>query len=512
MDILELKSRLLEQHKIDKKRTLYKDMVIILFVVIVIVFASYVFSQWLYYFIGIGAVFVIPYAIYAIMEFKRLDGRDKHIERFVDKIKSGDTTLDIREYRRDKIVLPFLKNGFFPTDYISVAFQTNPSMYYTFPVDLSFIYSMEKMLDEAKEKYVLTAKRDFLDANLVLHVAEQPMPLKNVDEFKQFLYQDLKFSKYDLEGEKPISKSMFVIASGILLIVAAGFFYYMYLLFFDNANDLLSSPYDMLIVIAILVVVFYATYSLYLKPHTEQRLIFGEEKHRDMDKVTSDFKNKIMNQVVKFINPQAQYMMNGYLDKELVLKSGLFKDKDYTMSGDDLIIGHYNGLRFQFSDLKITHESMFSKESGTPDVVFRGPFFMARLHKSFSAPVYIVYRKSLNIPHDLRGISGVEIQIDDEDFMKLFAVYAPSELYAEEVITPIFREGLKRIIKRVPGDYYITFKDDLLTIARNSGKGSFGIHYPTDLLENDCEILIRFFKELYANFILIDDLILDKNV
>lgn len=509
MDILKLKAKLLEQHHKDKQQTLRKNILLLILGIIILICFCFIFKDSITYLLIIGGVLIIGLICYSYIELKKLDKREKQIERFIDKIKAGDKVIDSKELHRYKLApFRFLKFCAFPVHYISIAFSTNPTKYYTLPVDKSFVQEIRTKLIQSNNKSVSAARKDFLNEDISLEANEKRIPLKNVDEFKDFLYTDLQFSFNDIEKKRRIPKPMLIIASILLFIVALAWLYYMYILLFDDRADLLSSPYEMLFVIGVFFGVFYATYFLYFQSETEEMFIDDETMLiDDSETTTSDFKNKILNQVVQFINPQAQYVMDGHIDPELVMKSGLFKNqKEYDITGNDFIIGKYNGVRFQFSDLLITHIPLFSDNGGVPDIVFQGQFFMARLGKTLPNPVYIVVRKARSIFYGLSDISGSEIELDDKEFMKLFEVYAINTEHAEEVLTPVFREGLKRVLKRIPGDYYISFCGDLLTVANNSGKDSFEIEYASSLIEDDYAVLIDFFKELYGDFIIIDDL------
>ena len=512
MDILSLKAKLLEQHKTDRQLTLKKDALLFLLVVVIaVVLADYISDQANIYPIIVGGVAILTLLVYLFVEWSKIGKRENQIERFIDKIKAGGKAIDIKEYRKYKISIPirFLKMMFFPVDYISIAFESNPARYYTFPVDKNFVQDIKDILKENSNNLTTAAKHDFLDADLSQDLNEKHIPLKNVDEFKEFLHTKLQFTMKDIEGSQTFSKTMLVIASFVLLIAACGWLYYMYILLFDDRADLLSSPYEMLVVIGIFGAVFLGVYTLYFQPE-EKSLFFGTEYEHKGKSSTSSFKSKILHQVVKFINPQAQYVMHGHIDQDMVMRGGLFKNKDYEITGNDLIIGKYNGVRFQFSDLRIAHMPLFSDKYAEPDVVFQGQYFVARLRKKLPTPVYLVYRKARTIQYGMNNISGSEIELEDKDFMKLFEVYAPNTTYAQEVLTPIVIEGLKRVIKRIPGDYYISFFGDLLTIANNSGKDSFEVVDSLSLVENDFELLIVFFKELYGDFTLINDLRLNE--
>ena len=186
-------------------------------------------------------------------------------------------------------------------------------------------------------------------------------------------------------------------------------------------------------------------------------------------------KKKIFGKLVNYISPQFAYYENAHVGIAEFLDSLLFKAERYTLKGGDQIVGHYNGMPFQSSNLSVTFRPNFRNEKEGDDVVFYGNYFVARSPKKFEHPIVI---------HPVKGFfsdlkdneiatylnrGGEKIRLEDPEFQKQFEVYCDDQITARYVLTPAFMQRLKKLNERHKGQVYIAINKYNIVIATNEG-------------------------------------------
>ncbi len=188
--------------------------------------------------------------------------------------------------------------------------------------------------------------------------------------------------------------------------------------------------------------------------------------------LTYTFKKTIIREIIKYLNPGAEYDPYKKISSQDYKKSGLFNHVFNYYHGEDLIKGSYKGVTFYCSELETSYNS--KGESGKSASVFSGLFFAAPISKAFTRATYVWPSDDDQFPksiadeyfHRFMALPKVyHVKTNNADFEKHFIVYStsPSEakmIVDEEMTTRMFR--FKNQIKR---DVRFSFVDGVCYVA-----------------------------------------------
>ena len=265
-----------------------------------------------------------------------------------------------------------------------------------------------------------------------------------------------------------------------------------------------SNPVNIFIVIGIITVGSYV-WGMLSKRYAQNQLSGAGDY--------TQVKKKIFGKLVNYISPQFAYYENAHIGIAEFLDSLLFKAERYTLKGGDQIVGHYNGMPFQSSNLSVTFRPNFRNEKEGDDVVFYGNYFVARSPKKFEHPIVI---------HPVKGFfsdlkdneiatylnrGGEKIRLEDPEFQKQFEVYCDDQITARYVLTPAFMQRLKKLNERHKGQVYIAINKYNIVIATNEGNALMRTdNSPTAMLfqKIDLAMVESVYRELIEQLQMLD--------
>lgn len=116
--------------------------------------------------------------------------------------------------------------------------------------------------------------------------------------------------------------------------------------------------------------------------------------------INTDFKDKIINKIIKFLDAGFKYEKNKGLEKKIVDSTELFESFGFFRS-DDLISGTISGHSFVLSDISATKDILIRKSQGKERdrrhvTVFKGLYAVLKLKTGFQTPLYINNKKLLD--------------------------------------------------------------------------------------------------------------------
>jgi len=515
----ELRLALLKEHSRDKRLTYIAYGLIVLIVVLLAVFlGKFILSIFdtdvLYPKIMLG-VALLSYIIYAVIKIVRINKREGQIKEMLEKAKTGAKATNIVEYKEYKIIVPLGKTTYrmCPVEYHKFAFNDNPSKFYTIPVHPDYATDLKNLLSGADLEQI-NEKLNDLYSEKDIEYTNDNTPMKTIDEFKEMLKTELSETVGGIEESRKSSRKVMILMSVASVCVVV--LYMGYMLFNAYTNQEGFSGVKMYIPIILLFVVFYAVYFIFLKPKVVKA--FPDTQGGVARSAEFDFKTKVLNKIIKFISPDAEYVMHGHISVAELMESGMFRESNYEITGNDLIIGRYKGVPFQFCDLTVAVNKRITRENEEPDYALYGQYFVARFNKSFSSPVFIVPKTGIkgfftgNEASVYTMYSGEKIKLEDPDFMKMFNVYGEDQIEARYILTPALMERIKELVNRTGGDYYISFYNNKITVANNSGKNNFELKSSKSITKDHYKILVEFYQDLCDQFAIINDLKLNIKI
>ena len=455
----------------------------------------------------------IGYPFYLMWKISK---RPKKIDELIERVAAGAKLAGVNDYKEYKITLPLLKVNLklCPVTFVQLSLDGDYKLY-ILPLHPSFIPDMKILFSGANIEEINKHKSDLYketsDKTNSVEAEEENFvttPLKTVAEFRTFIDKDLKTVIEGMESSRKSSYKVMIVGgviSGIIIIGVMGYVFYKA---FTTSGEFsvftsIIPIFALAIVISIIMNVVSKKRHKNMQGTTDQGAAFGN----------NSFKDKIIARMVEFINPTVKYIPMAHLGLEDIFESGLFQQRNYMVSGSDMISGKHNGVPFITSDLTLQFKRNFSEENEQPDTVFYGQFFVARFNKKFDTPVYIVStEKGADTRSYLEGSMGEQVKLEDPEFMKMFKVYGQDQVEARYILTPSLMERLKELAKRTKGAYYVAFYQNKITVANNSGINNFEVGFSKSLTNKNNELLVNFYTDLCNQFAIIDELKLNINI
>lgn len=552
----ELKELFLKEHGRDKKFTIINLIIMAIIASLVIsllLFLGVNFTDFLvdlmaneyalYYKLVLVALAAgaVGYVLSVILKLRK---RPAKIDEFISKLEQRKRAMDIGDYVEHKITIPLLKINIklCPITYIMVTFEGEYKPF-TLPIHPSLVadiktlvsgadmskmsetwselYSEEDDEENPAESDVRKSPAGAVAATLAAATVQDESaavtPLKSSEEFRTYLKENLSDTIEDLESSRKSSKNLMLIMGIMSAILAVGYMaYILKSAFSSGAEGNYTISFSTFIPVIAAFALFYFIYYIFIRPKQIKALKSGEMTIQG--DAGHNFKTKLFDKIIRYACPDAEYALHGHVSLAEFLESGMFDQKNYKIDGNDLVVGKHSGVPFQFCDLTVSHQKTFHKEGEDPDYVLYGQFFVARFNKSFSTPVYIVPKNGLagfftnNEIGNYLDTPGDKIELEDPDFMKMFKVYGGDQIEARYILTPSLMERIKNLAIRTKGQYYISFYNNKITVANNSGKNNFEVSTFKSIAKNDNKLLIDFYQEICDQLAIIDELKLNVKI
>ncbi len=168
-----------------------------------------------------------------------------------------------------------------------------------------------------------------------------------------------------------------------------------------------------------------------------------------------NYKNKIVKEVLHFINPDYQYTPEGTIKREDYLKSGLYSDGN-KYEGEDFVTGSVGKTPFQFAELYV-----YSQSRDSTTVYFSGLFFISEFNKHLQEKTLVIPEKfNINFftKQEKKYFDDCErLTLENPDFEEVFSVYGTSQQEARYVLTPAMMEAMLDIYNKYKFEISFSF-------------------------------------------------------
>lgn len=524
MTTTELKQLLIQAHKRDKRLTMVRYGLVTTTIAAIVV-GAYFLSYGLFkaYVQGVIDFFdasknpsaniytiVVVAALltgmgYIVYDLLRLGKRMQHIDAFIAKIEAGGVASHIFDQKvyKIKIWLGKITLNLYPMTQVSVAFAQETGTY-KLPIPAFALPDLKTLLSGVNTADTDKAWYELYDGKTADTAARDA--LKPTADFEHFVDSELHEELQEVEQKRSKGKKnyyMYLIPS---LLVAGAWMFFNYKM---SAGDIKIDSQTLMIGFVIVMVIYAAV--VYLT-----KVLPAQRKNRPMEEsFEHQYKTKVFSKMVAFINPNFKYVLHGHISLPEFLEMGFFENKQYDLDGNDQIMGKHSGVPFQLCDLSVERKRNFTSEKEGADNVFYGQVFVAKFNKSFKNDVYIVPKKMGGIfsssDTDLHlDYLGGKVQLEDPEFMKMFNVYAADQVEARYILTTAMMQRIKEMSLKNKGKYLISFRNNRIAIANNSGRNNFEVSMFKSITKNKQST--QFYDELCAQLQMIDDLKLNINI
>ncbi len=278
--------------------------------------------------------------------------------------------------------------------------------------------------------------------------------MKNISELTDFYYKTLYPILQNLEVKRKKLKSKIInIAIGYTILVAI-----LTLVFFKNM------PLDAYIFIAVAyLAIGGGIYKYLIKDYTAQ------------------FKNFIIEPLIKEIDSNLSYMPNAHIAKENFTRSRIFTTQPDRLRGNDYIRGKIDGIKIELSDLHAEKRHKDSKGRTSWSTIFQGLFIVCEFNKHLKSQTVILPDSAQNTFGSLIGnwlqannIGRNElVKMDNTEFEKKFVVYSNDQIEARYILTHTLMNKLLHFRKKSQHPIYVSFLGGNIYIAIEYNKDLF---------------------------------------
>jgi len=187
----------------------------------------------------------------------------------------------------------------------------------------------------------------------------------------------------------------------------------------------------------------------------------------------NEYKDRIISQVVTFIDPALNYTRDGKVPKSDFVASSLFSQRVDYYSGDDLVSGSIGKTEVMFSEIcakrvernhsdRTRSNSSAKKSNSYP--IFKGLFFIADFNKDFQGTTVVLpdtAEKLLGLlGKKLQGMNlarGQLIKLEDPEFEKEFVVYADDQIESRYILSTSLMRRITDFKKKTDKRIFISF-------------------------------------------------------
>lgn len=299
----------------------------------------------------------------------------------------------------------------------------------------------------------------------------------------EYLYKtSLENQLLSLEPRRKNMKSYVYACIGLLILIVISIF------------TTINNPSSNTIIVTIILFIGLISLGIYV--------FYRNKKYKKL------FKKNIVSKIVKAFNPEWTYSPEKSISQEEYENSGLFPKKVHKYSGDDLIEGSINSIKFSCSEIhseynRIEHDNDSSNKTKWV-TIFKGLFFHADFETLFDGTTHI---KSIGRQNKSKKITSQEEHIKipgHKEFNRLFDIYSTNPIEAKRILNPSMIEALLKIKTEYKNPINVIFSDNRVHLTVSFKKDLFeprilksGVNY---------EDILFIYKLLNLNHTIVNEL------
>ncbi|HEX40581.1 MAG TPA: DUF3137 domain-containing protein [Phycisphaerales bacterium] len=229
-----------------------------------------------------------------------------------------------------------------------------------------------------------------------------------------------------------------------------------------------------------------------------------------------DFKLRIIERIIRFVEPQLNYKPTGYIDRETFMMSRIFTTRPNRYKGDDLVSGTVGRTDMKFCELNAVHESGSGKNKHRV-TIFKGLFFVADFHKDFRTKTVVLPDTAEKLfgrlGQKLQAMNvfrGSLIKLEDPEFERHFAVYGDDQIESRYILSPGLMERIVQFKVKTDRKIYLSFVASSVFVAVSYTRNLFEPRLFRTLL--DFTPMQQYFEDVQLAVGIVDDLNLNTRI
>jgi hypothetical protein len=253
--------------------------------------------------------------------------------------------------------------------------------------------------------------------------------MKSIDQLRDFFNTDLKSDILSVEGKR--KGIVFKVIAVVLFMTAL-----LVLIVYTMLKAEMSIGWIVMVVLVL--------------PVLTGALYFDLVSNRDF---YTDFKTRVIERILKFIDPSFTYISHKYIQPKQLVESKLFSHIPKKYKGDDYVQGVIGkNTKLEFSEVVARHKNVVptgstgkSQSNSNSDwqLTFKGLFFVANVDRNFKGQTFVLPAgegvESLMIT---QGHTPVPIEVGDQNFRNFFTVFTTDADEARRLISDVLQARL----------------------------------------------------------------------
>lgn len=231
----------------------------------------------------------------------------------------------------------------------------------------------------------------------------------------------------------------------------------------------------------------------------------------------SDFKGRIIDKIVKFIDGGLSYRPTSCISSEHYRNSKLYTRHYDVYKGDDLVSGNVGATAIEFSELHTQYITRDSKGRTQHHTIFKGLFFVGDFNKHFKGRTFVLPDRSEKLFGSISkifqsiSISRPElVKLEDPEFERLFVVYSDDQIEARYILSPSLMRRITEFKKKANRTVSMSFLNSNVYIAIRYFKNLFEPRIFQTLL--DFRPIQEYFEDLQLAVGIVEDLNLNTRI
>ncbi len=225
------------------------------------------------------------------------------------------------------------------------------------------------------------------------------------------------------------------------------------------------------------------------------------------------FKDEIVHNIIKFIDPSLHYDPACHVHKNDYEQSGLFLESFDRYNGDDYVEGRRGKTIFCFSELH-TEQEVRSGKNTYWETIFKGIFFIGDFNKNFQGRTYVYSENNPQLGFFTKLLTSFarnleKVKLESIEFENRFIVYSSDQVEARYILTPSFMERLVKLQDLMGDCTSFSFVDTNVYVAVPIRDALFE---PSVFSPNDYNKLGDYYNTVHIVFDIIDELNLNLRI
>ena len=319
--------------------------------------------------------------------------------------------------------------------------------------------------------------------------------MRTLNELQEFYLKTLRSDLGVLEKwRKKIVTKLVCIGIPSILVVAAFFIFLLW-----NESD----PQQVLIVLIPVLLINYVAYRLLTR------------------KYIADFKGKVVERIIRFVDENLQYRRDGCVSEAEFKTSKIFRRRIDRYRGDDLVWGRIGKTDVMFSEIHAEYKTESTDSKGKKQThwhtIFKGLFYMADFNKHIRGETIVLpdtaERLFGRLGKKFQSLSksrGQLIHLEDPEFEKYFVVYGDDQIQARYILSTSLMKRIVDFKKKTDREIYLSFLGTKVNIAVSFKKNLFEPRVFKTLL--DFDMVREYFEDLTLAYGIVEDLNLNRRI